>query len=186
WSRPCVIPTRFSLRVSTHRSARPVCLAAQATRIASRSIPTLAPKPPPTSGATTRMASGSRPKAPAMINRLIWAFWVLTHTVSLPPVHMAAAARPSMGTGATRWFTMSRETTTSQPSNAVSPAGWATATFDPASGNSSVCPVHDRGEGLIVHADQLGGVLALVAVVGQHHGHRLTHEPHPVHRQQRL
>ena len=71
WARPCVIPTRFSLRVSTHRSARPVCLAAQATRIASRSIPTLAPNPPPTSGATTRMASGSRPKAPAMMKRLI-------------------------------------------------------------------------------------------------------------------
>ena len=75
-----------------------------------------------------------------MMKRLIWAFWVLTHTVSLPSTHMAAAARPSMGTGATRWFTMSRETTTSQPSNAVSPAGWATATFDPASGNSSVDP----------------------------------------------
>ncbi len=45
---------------------------------------------------------------------------------------------------------------------------------------------HDGGEGLIVHADQFGGVLALVAVVGEHHGHRLTHEPHPVHRQQRL
>ncbi len=49
-----------------------------------------------------------------------------------------------------------------------------------------VSRVHDGGERLVVHADQFGGVLALVAVLGEHHGHRLTHEPHPVHRQQRF
>jgi hypothetical protein len=43
--------------------------------------------------------------------------------------------------------------------------------------------VHDRGQGLIIHADQFGGVLALVCVVGEHDGHRLAHEPYPVHRQ---
>ena len=78
WARPCVIPTRFSLRVSTQRSARPVFLAAQATRIASRSMPTLAPNPPPTSGVMTRIVAGSMPSAPARMNRLICAFCVLT------------------------------------------------------------------------------------------------------------
>ena len=74
------------------------------------------------------------------MNRLICAFCVLTQTVSLPSTQLAAVARPSIGTGATRWFTISRSTTTSQPSNAKSPAGWATGTFEPASGNSSVPP----------------------------------------------
>ena len=78
WARPCVIPTRFSLRVSTQRSGRPVFRAAQATTSASRSAPTLAPNPPPTSGAITRMAPGSMPSAPARMKRVICAFCVLT------------------------------------------------------------------------------------------------------------
>ncbi len=56
----------FSLRVSAQRSARPVCLAAQATMSTSLSTPIFAPNPPPTSGATTRMFAGSRPSAVRM------------------------------------------------------------------------------------------------------------------------
>ena len=40
------------------------------------------------------------------MNRAICAFWVLTQTVSLPSAHRAAVARPSSGTGASRWFMM--------------------------------------------------------------------------------
>ena len=104
WARPWVIPTRFSLRVSAQRTARPVRRAAQATTIASRSRPTLAPNPPPTSGVMTRIAAGSRPSAPARMNREICAFCVLTQTVSLPSAQRAATARPSSGTGASRWL----------------------------------------------------------------------------------
>src|ERR1700722_8149795 len=60
-ARPWVIAIRFSLRVSTQRTGLPVCLAAQATTICSRSTPILAPNPPPTSGATTRIASAGSP-----------------------------------------------------------------------------------------------------------------------------
>ena len=88
------------------------------------------------------MLSGSSPNAPASTKRPICAFWVLTQTVSLPSTQQAAVARPSMGTGASRWLTIARSTTTSQPSNAAPSAGlpFVTGTFDPASGNSSVCP----------------------------------------------
>ena len=74
------------------------------------------------------------------MNRLICAFCVLTQTVSLPSAQFAAAARPSSGTGASRWLTMSWRTTASQPSNTLSSAAApiATATFDPVSGNSNV------------------------------------------------
>ena len=51
--------------------------------IASRSMPTLAPNPPPTSGAITRIAAGSRPSAPARMNRVICAFCVLTQNGQL-------------------------------------------------------------------------------------------------------
>ena len=142
WARPWVIPSRFSLRVSVQLSAWPMCLAAQTTRIASRSRPTLAPNPPPTSGATTRMAPGSSPSTPDRMNREICAFWVLTQAVSLPSSQVAAAARPSIGTGASRWFSMVCSTTTSQPSKALSSAGAPPliATLVSAAGNSSVLP----------------------------------------------
>ncbi len=84
WARPCDIATMFSLRVSAQRSARPVFLAAQAMVIVSRSMPILAPNPPPTSGTTTRIWSGAMPRAPARISRLTCAFCELTQTVSLP------------------------------------------------------------------------------------------------------
>ena len=85
-------------------------------------------------------------------------------------------------------------TTTSQASKAALSAGVPvdTATFDPAAGNSSDSPASalseadHRGQLLVVHADQLGGVLALVAVVGDHHRDRLADEADPVHREQRL
>jgi hypothetical protein len=93
---------RFSLRVSTQRTGRPARLAAHATAMTSRSVAILAPKPPPTSGAMTLMASWSRPSAPATAPRVSCAFWVLAHKVSRPSAHRAAAARTSSGTGATR------------------------------------------------------------------------------------
>ena len=76
-ARPWVMAVRFSLRDSTQRTGRPVCLAAHATTIGSRSTPIFAPKPPPTSGATTRIASGGSPIA-VRISRESCAFCVLT------------------------------------------------------------------------------------------------------------
>ncbi len=57
---------------------------------------------------------------PAMVSRVICAFWVLHQTVSRSSAQAAAPARPSSGTGATRWFTIARSITTSQPAKLAS------------------------------------------------------------------
>ncbi len=138
------MPTRFSLRDSIQRTACPVCLAAQATAMASRSTATLAPNPPPTSGAITRTFAGSRPRVPAMAPRASCAFWVLDQIVSRSPVQAAASARGSSGTGARRWLTIVRSITTSQPSklaSSQSPAVPVPSRLLSVPGNSSVSPV---------------------------------------------
>jgi hypothetical protein len=143
-ARPWVIATRFSRRVSAHRTGLPTRVAAQATAIVSRSAPILAPNPPPTSGAITRIAARSRPSRLASLERVICAFCVLAHTVSRPPAQVAAAPRPSIGTGATRGFTIVASTTASQPSNSASPVSFASPSaatrLVPAAGNSRVRP----------------------------------------------
>ena len=138
------MPTRFSLRDSIQRTACPVCLAAQATAMASLSTATLAPNPPPTSGVITRTVAGSSPRVPAMAPRASCAFWVLDQIVSRSPVQAAAIARGSSGTGASRWFTIVRSSTTSQPSklaSSPSPAVPVPRMLLSVPGNSSVSPV---------------------------------------------
>ena len=112
--------------------------------MASRSTATLAPNPPPTSGVITRINAGSSPTAPAMAPRASCAFWVLDQIVSRSPVQAAAIARGSSGTGASRWFTIVRSSTTSQPSKLVSspsPAVPVPRMLLSVPGNSSVPPV---------------------------------------------
>ena len=142
-ARPWVIPTMFSLRVSIQRAGRPSRRATQQTSACSGSAPNLAPNAPPTSGVMTRSPAWSMPSMPAKAVRVPCAPWFGIHAVSLPSgPQTAAAARVSIGAGATRWLTMVRETTTSQPSNrsaaraAASPK--VAATFVPAAGNSTV------------------------------------------------
>ena len=60
--RPWPIATRFSLRVSAHRTGRPSSRASHAVRISSGVGRLLAPKPPPTSRLITRTWLGSRPR----------------------------------------------------------------------------------------------------------------------------
>ena len=106
--------------------------------IASRSMPTFAPKPPPTSGTITRIWSGAMPRAPHRMRRHSCAFCELCQTVSLPFSKVAAVARPSIGMQASRWLTMSCSTTTSQAPNGASSSDTAlvTAMLLPAAGNS--------------------------------------------------
>ncbi len=141
WARPWVIPTRFSFRLSAHRAGRPSCRATQHTSACSGSAPNFAPNAPPTSGVMIRTCSASMPSRPASAPRVPCAPWFGIHAVSRPSApHAAAAARVSIGAGATRWLLMVRVTTTSQSSNrsarraAASPK--VMATLLPASGNS--------------------------------------------------
>jgi len=141
WARPCVIPTRFSPRVSVQRAGRPSRRATQHTTACSGSAPNLAPKAPPTSGVMIRMPAWSIPSMPARAARVPCAPWFGIHAVSRPSApQTAAAARVSIGAGATRWLAIVRETTTSHPSNrsaamaARSPK--EAATLVPAAGNS--------------------------------------------------
>ena len=142
WARPWVMPTRFSLRVSAQRAGRPSSRATQQTTPCSGSAPNLAPNAPPTSGVMTRRMASSMPSMPASDERVPCAPWFGIHAVSRPSSpQAAAAARVSIGAGATRWLTIVRETTTSHPSNRSAARAEASpmvaATLVPASGNST-------------------------------------------------
>ena len=141
-ARPWVMPTRFSLRVSAQRAGRPSRRATQQTTACSGSAPNLAPNAPPTSGVMIRSTAWSMPSMPARAARVPCAPWFGIHAVSLPSApQSAAAARVSIGAGATRWLTMVRETTTSQLSNrsaaSVAASPKVAATLLPAAGKST-------------------------------------------------
>ena len=81
------------------------------------------------------------PSMAARAWRVPCAPWFGIHAVSLPSSpQTATAARVSIGAGATRWLTIVRETTTSQPSNRPAARAAASpklaATLLPAAGNS--------------------------------------------------
>ena len=82
------------------------------------------------------------PSMPASDERVPCAPWFGIHAVSRPSSPQdAAAARVSIGAGATRWLTIVRETTTSHPSNRSAARAEASpmvaATLVPAAGNST-------------------------------------------------
>ena len=121
WARPWVIASRFSYRVSVQRAGRPSARATQATAACSGSAPNFAPNAPPTSGVITRIRSRSRPSILASAALVPCAPWFGIHAVSRPSSpQTAAAARVSIGAGATRWLRIVRVTTTSQSSKRCS------------------------------------------------------------------
>ena len=108
WPRPCAIATMFSERVSVHftgpaeHAARPC-----ATMRYSTYMPALAPKPPPTAGATTRTLRGVEPehageRRPARRAEPGSG----PRRVSPPSGSPGTATMPfgSIGTAATRWL----------------------------------------------------------------------------------
>ncbi len=131
-----------------------------------------------------------------MSSRVPWAPWFGIQLISLPSSpQAAAAARDSIGAGATRWLVNVWVTTTSQPSNRsgfrlLASPKFAT-TLVPASSNrstssaSGVVEVDDRRERVVVDVDQLDRVLALVVVLGDDDGHWLADEADLVGREQR-
>ena len=82
----------------------------------------LLPKPPPTSGATTRSRSSGTPVTSDMMKRTMCGFWVVFHSVSSPVagVNCATAPRVSIAVGISRCWMMRSRTTTSADWNAAS------------------------------------------------------------------
>ena len=115
WSRPWWVDTMCSLRPSVHLTGRPSFLARTTERTSSRLICSLAPKPPPTSGATTRMLFSEMPVSRASSTRRTWGICVEVQMVisSLIPIGAATTERGSIGLGMSRWLMNRRLTTTS-------------------------------------------------------------------------
>ncbi len=78
WSRPWVSETKDSVRSPIHLTGRPTRRAAQATRACSRYGKIFMPKPPPTSGDTTRIADASTPRIWQSTSRTPCGPWVET------------------------------------------------------------------------------------------------------------
>ena len=74
-----------SERVSVHLTARPTLREIQEARISSGYSVIFTPKPPPTSGAMTRMVSSDMPSWPARNRRIRCGFWLVRCSVSEPP-----------------------------------------------------------------------------------------------------
>ena len=129
-ARPWVIAIRFSYLVSVHRAGRPSSRATQATMACSGSAPNFAPNAPPTSGVMMRTWSVGTPSSPARLPWVPCAPWFGIHAVSRPSSpQTAAAARVSIGAGATRWFMIVRVVTTSHSSNRCSSSALASPKF---------------------------------------------------------
>ncbi len=189
-ARPCVSARSPSERDSVHRTGPPNRLEAAATAMYSGYTCSLAPNPPPTSGAIVRTASRSTPSTSARSFRTSNGTWVDTQTVYVPsPWGSTAMPLPSMGTGATRWFTNRARATTSAPSSTSSSQSVenALATFDPCPGHSSGASSCDRGLDVghgrkRIELDQHGlrCVLRLGEGLRDDERHRLADEPHDV------
>ena len=130
----------LSVRVSVQRTGRPSLRATQAST-SSSVLSCFAPKPPPTSGLTTRTCAGSIPSVPAIPKRSWCGVCDGVQTVSRPSASkVATTERGSSGHGAIRGLTSVPETTTSQPSKSASSCSGEPerpATFVPASGKRS-------------------------------------------------
>ena len=140
--RPWVMATMFSERLSTHFTGRPNRMAEAATTRYSAPAPALAPNAPPTSGTTTRTCAGSSPRASAISPHtrcgICVAGWMVTRWPCPSSPGTTAIAAPSIGTTASRWFSMRARTTTSASSStpAPSPSRRPTARLEPM---ASIC-----------------------------------------------
>ena len=122
WARPWVVATMCSIRVSDHLTGIRWTRAITARTASSGYRPNFTPKPPPTSGATTRIWFWGRPRATARSRRRTWGAWVVAQTW-MPPVTGSGAARharASRGIPARRWLTMRCRTIRSARGKAAS------------------------------------------------------------------
>ncbi len=102
WSRPWCTVMLPSLRDSVHLTGRPSLRATSTASTSSAVTCSFEPKPPPTSGAITRMSCSPMPVTRASMTRSTCGIWVADHSVNSPPTHEATTARGSIALGISR------------------------------------------------------------------------------------
>ena len=102
WSRPWCTVRLPSLRDSVHLTGRPTLRAISMASTSSAVTCSLEPKPPPTSGAMTRMFCSGIPVTRASMTRRTCGIWVADHRVNSPPTQAADHARGSIALGISR------------------------------------------------------------------------------------
>ena len=205
WSRPWWADIRLSLRVSVYFTGLPSRRATAQAIHSSGVVWSLPPKPPPTSGAMTRIFDSGTPVVAARANRRMCGIWVADHMVICSPVGSTTTLRGSMNAGISRCWRYSRSIR--MPSVRAVPIASSTSPPVPAS-----CGVEDPQRGLVgaevgvgedrvlggllevehggqlvvLDVDELGGVARLGGAAGHHHRDDLAGEGDPVGRHRRV
>ena len=91
-----------SLRDSVHLTGLPSLRVTSIASTSSAVTCSLEPKPPPTSGAITRMFCSPMPVTRASMTRSTCGIWVADQSVNSPPTHVATTARGSIAHGISR------------------------------------------------------------------------------------
>ena len=108
WSRPWWPAMRLSLRVSVYFTGFDSRRATAHAIHSSGVVWSLPPKPPPTSGAMTRIFDSGTPVVAASANRRMCGIWVADHMVICSPVGSTTTLRGSMNAGIRRCWRYSR------------------------------------------------------------------------------
>ena len=123
WSRPWWADISDSERVSVYLAGLPSRRATRVVITSSGVTCSLPPKPPPTSGATTRtLCSGTSRVSASMVRRMC-GIWVADHMVKPSPIGCTTVERGSMKAGMSRCWRNRRRTVTSASASACS-IGW--------------------------------------------------------------
>ena len=111
WSRPWWPDTRDSERVSVYLQGLLIRRETHQVIHSSGVVCSLPPKPPPTSGAITRILDSGTPVVAASRNRVMCGIWVADHIVICSPVGSTTVERGSMNAGISRCWRYSRSMT---------------------------------------------------------------------------
>ena len=120
WSRPWCAAISDSERDSVYLAGLPSLRATRVVMTSSGVTGILPPKPPPTSGATTRTFCSSMPSVSASIVRRMCGIWVDECTSTPSPTGCTTVERGSMKAGMRRCWMNRRLTVTSALSRAWS------------------------------------------------------------------
>ena len=205
WSRPWCADISDSERVSVYFTGLPSRRATAQMIHSSGVVCSLPPKPPPTSGAMTRILDSGTPVVAASANRRMCGIWVADHIVICSPVGSTTTERGSMKAGISRCWRNSRSMT--MPSLRASEMAASTSPPVPASAGvedperrlvgaevgvrehlvlRGLLEVERGGQLLVVDVDELGGVAGLGRAARDHDRDDLAGERDPVDRHRQV